>query len=166
MSALNQLFNFSLSPVRRRGFTLIEIIIVIVLMFIIAALIVPPFIDFRRSQLLTGETDNVTSLINLARSHTLAAWQDSNYGIHFATDAVTIFPGDNYDPDSPDNITTTLADGVIIDSLDLTGGATEIVFARQTGLPSVYGSTTVALSSDLTKNNVIIISEAGIAYVE
>lgn len=166
MPELNQLFNFFPSPVNKRGFTLIEIIVVIVLMLIIAALVVPPFIDFRRAQLLTGETDNVNSLINLARSHTLAAWQDTNYGIHFDTDAVTIFPGDNYDPNSPDNMTTALVAGVIIDSIDLTGGTTEIVFARQTGLPSAAGSITVALSSDSTQNNVIIISEAGIAYVQ
>ncbi len=146
------------------GFTLIELIIVISLITIIALIVIPPFLEFRRTQVLSGETESVISLVNLARSRTLAAKNDINYGIHFSADEVTVFPGDNYVDGGADNLEVSLSAGAVISDISLSDGGPVIVFERLTGFPDVIGTVTVSLSSDPSQNNVIIINEAGIAY--
>lgn len=147
------------------GFTLIEIIIVIVIFSVIAGIIIVPFSQFRNQQVLAGAADNILSLINQARSQTLAAKNDINYGIYFATSSITIFPGDVYDQEAIENKETILSTKVTISDISIAGSGASIIFSRLTGITNASGTITVSLVSDVDKNKVILINEAGLASI-
>ena len=116
-----------------KGFTLIELIIVIAIIVIVAGILVSPFSAFRRNQILKAETENVLSLINKARSQTLASKNDSNYGVYFTATSVVLFPGNTYDPNNQNNEVVDLNEAVTIETIDLLGSVDEVVFNRLIG---------------------------------
>lgn len=58
---------------RYKGFTLIELMIVIVLLGIVAAIAVPNFTDFIRKNEVQAKADELTQLLQYARSHAVSS---------------------------------------------------------------------------------------------
>jgi type II secretion system protein H len=80
----------SRSPHCRRGFTLVELIVVMVLLLIVASLVAPRMSSFFRGRALSSEARRMLSLINFGQSHAVATgvpvvlWidtQKSTYGL-------------------------------------------------------------------------------------
>jgi prepilin-type N-terminal cleavage/methylation domain-containing protein len=126
-----------------RGFTLIEILLVIAILVILVSVTLPKFAEMRAHQVLRAAVEDITSVLNKARSQTLASLESSEYGVHFEADSVTIFKGDTYSVSDPDNQVIDIVSPASISSISLTGGTSNIYFARLTGAPSATGSVTV-----------------------
>ena len=157
---------YLLNQSQKQGFTLVEIVVVVVILIIIATIVVMPFSQFRNQQILAGAADNILTLVNQARSQTLAAKNDLNYGVYFATSSVTIFSGSIYDQEALDNKEIILSDKVNISDISIGGaGDSSIIFSRLTGITNASGTVTVSLVSSIEKNKVILINEAGIASI-
>lgn len=149
-----------------RGFTLLEIVIVIAIISILAAIVVSPFMEFRRSQILAGDAGNIHALLNQARSHTLAAKNNTQYGVHFASSTVVMFAGGSYVPGDPDNVSVALDSLVEISGIDLNNGSSEVVFARLSGEASTSGSITLSLVPDENQSKVITINPSGVISLD
>ena len=148
------------------GFTLLEIVIALSILFILISIVVSPFSSFRNRSLLNIEVENITTLINDARSKTLSSFQDSEYGIHFETNRVVFFKGTSFTEPEADNVEIVFNSAISISDISLTGGGNDIIFNRLTGKTDEDGTITVSLTSDSSTNNVIHIYATGSTEIE
>lgn len=147
----------------KKGFTLIEILIVISIAAIISSIIMGYFINFKKSESLSLDTDTIVSILRQARSQTLSSKNASQYGVHFSGSNIIIFTGSEYLENNPDNVEFHLG---LIDAsfvLNLSGGSNNVVFERMTGETLNFGTVSI-LSGDQTKN--ITIYKTGIIEIQ
>ncbi|HCC04762.1 TPA: hypothetical protein DEP58_00470 [Patescibacteria group bacterium] len=148
-----------------RGFTLTEVLVVIALLLILSALSIGGFRTFavRSGQAAVSQT--VLGALKEAHAKTLASLDDTTYGVHFESSSVTIFQGGTYTASSTENSVRELPTRTSITNVSLTGGSTDVVFARLTGTASSVGTVTVAITSDLTSSQVITIHKSGLCEI-
>lgn len=142
----------------QKGFTLIEVIITIAIMSILAAIAFVNWRSFSDMTNLGNTAKMIESKIKLAKSYTLSATNDINYGVHLETDSVTIFPADAaYVLGDPDNQVFPLTDGVEI----YVGAGNDIIFSRLTGVTANAGTIGIRVKSDTSKTKIITINSQG-----
>ena len=130
---------------QKKGFTLVEILIVIAILGILVGIVVTSFATFRSVQGLDKDSETVVEVLQQARSQTLVSQNASQYGVHFASSTVTLFTGTTYVPGSSTNQDYLLVGSDTVLSLSLTGNGTNVVFARLNGETAQNG--TIVLSS-------------------
>ncbi len=145
---------------RQSGLTLLESLIGLTIIMILAGVAIWPFRALRDEQLLKGAVEDVLSVLNNARAQTLAGSAQSQYGVHFENDTITLFRGDMY-PGVTEQI-ITLPPRVVFGAISLAGGGAEVVFQRLTGATTQTGSVVVELASDATKRRVVEIYSSGL----
>ena len=150
----------------KRGFTLLELLIVLTLMSVIAVLILPPFMDFRSRQLLDSQSDLISAVLYQARAHTLASKNNLVYGVHFETDELTLFSGDSFNAEAEDNQVIDLDSAVTLANISLIPDPNDIIFERLTGEASSSGFVRLELTNDSTQFKVININQNGIIEIE
>lgn len=143
----------------KKGFTLIEIIVVLFIIAMLTAIVLPKFSEMRSGAVLKSATSDILSTLTRARSQTLSSVDSSAYGVHFEPQSVTIFKGTSYDSNSPDNEVISVVAPASITSINLTDSATSLYFARLTGLPDKTGTLTVTNGS-LSKTITILATGA------
>ncbi|MCH7529563.1 type II secretion system protein [Patescibacteria group bacterium] len=153
--------NFS----QQRGFTLIEILVVITILVTLSAVSVTVFSKFSTSRALTGSVQTVLSILDDARTLTLASKDGYQYGVHFETTKVVLFKGTVYSSSDSDNDITVLQTTVEISNITLTGSGSDVVFSRLTGKTAQNGTVRLSLVSDSTSSSTINIQTTGIAEV-
>lgn len=134
-------------------------------MGILAAITAGAFLGFVRIKDLAAGADTVTSVLDDARVRTLAATDDTRYGVHFASSSVTLFSGDTYAAGGAGNEVTTLSSGVAIASIALSDGGEEVLFKRLTGEVEQTGTIVVELAADPSQTKTILIEETGLIEV-
>lgn len=147
------------------GFTLIEILVVIAIFFIFLALLITPFILLNREQALTGSMLIVKSALSEARSKTISSEHDTRYGVHFeeGESVIVLFRGSSYSSGDPDNVDVPLHSYISIDSVDLAGSASSVLFDRLTGATSQAGEIVlVEGTGDDAKYKTITIFSTGV----
>jgi len=82
--------------ISRRGFTVFEIVIAVAIIAIVATIILGQAGVFRRQAALAGEAERLLTILERARTETLASKDSLNYGVYFEVGAVTIFSGSAY----------------------------------------------------------------------
>jgi hypothetical protein len=105
--------------------------------------------------------ENIITLLNEARSKTLASLDDSEYGVHFEANRMVLFKGNLFTEPDPDNKETVFNPTVYISNISLTGGGVNVIFNRLIGKTDEDGTITIALTSDPTINNVVHIYSTG-----
>lgn len=145
-----------------KGITVVELLIVLSIMALLIAIALPRFSDMRNIETLKSATEDVLSVIDKARSQTLASVDSSEYGVHFETNNVIIFKGTTYSAGATDNEVISIFSPATITNISLTGGVSDVYFNRLTGDPSATGSVTVSNGSS---TKIITISATGIASV-
>ena len=95
-----------------KGFSLVELLIVITILVLISLIAMPSLIDFQRKQSLKNTTENIISLLNKAKSSTSASLNSSNYGVHFESEYMVYFIGDNFLEEDPGNEQMDFESGV------------------------------------------------------
>ncbi len=119
----------------RKGFTLLELMIVIGLMVIFAVLTIPYGIDFYQSRLLEEETRTISNVLARAQSHAVSGREDSDWGVRFFHEEgrYIFFKGSRF----------SMRDGLFdqeftMSSGSSTEGAAEVVFEIHTGDVKVF----------------------------
>lgn len=128
----------------KRGFTLIEVLVVLAIMTIILTIIISGFTVFQNTQALDKNSETVAEVLQTARVQTLSSKNASQYGVHIGSTSLTLFSGSTYVPGAPDSQNYPLLGSDSALSLSLTGGGTDIVFNRLTGETAEDGTITVS----------------------
>jgi type IV pilus assembly protein PilE len=138
----------------QRGFSLIELLLSIALIGILAGLSVPVYSGYVTRNDTQIAATTLTQAYRHAQQLARAGYRDTAWGVHVANGAITVFSGPSYVArltgwDEISTISTAI--GV--------SGATDIVFAKLTGLPNT--TTTVTLSSTVGGTKTITLNETG-----
>lgn len=118
---------------KRRGFTLIEVVLAVGILAISAIIIIPAWQSFSDTVNLGNTAKMIETKVKLAKNYSLSARNDTNYGIHFETDNIVLFAGSVYAAGAPGNQIYNLPDNTEIYGINLNGGGADLVFNRLTG---------------------------------
>lgn len=131
----------------KKGFTLVEIVLVIGIIGILIVITAFSFSEFRKSRALIQSSDIVVSVLTEARSRTLASVDGSRYGVQVLSDKTVLFPGDTYSAGNTLNELYYFESPAALASISLAGGGQTILFDRLTGNTSNYGTITLQMNS-------------------
>ena len=148
------------------GFTFIEIVIVLAILLILFAITVGSFSQFNKSVTLGRDAEKIISMLNQARTNTIASKGGIQYGVHFESAKAVIFSGAVYNPNALDNDPFYLKTFESLSSISLEGGGSEIVFSRVTGTTPNFGSVTLSIVGDGQTAKVISVSFNGMASLQ
>jgi len=156
----------------KKGFSLVEILVIMGVLGIVIAASVPAFIFFRRQSDLGNNAEKILNVLKLAQSRTLASEKTSapedpgRYGVYFDNSAspnsYVFFKGVDFaSRDMAFDKTYTLPQELEIYNIDLLGGSNEVVFERLTGFTPQEGTVSLRLAADPTKTKTIYIEGSG-----
>ena len=128
----------------KKGITLLEILIIILILGILASVVFTQFSSFKNNQILKGTVEEVESVVNKARSESMASLNGSQYGVRFETNSLIIFKGSSYIQGDSFNEIINVSFPATISATSLTGGGSEIYFNRLSGMPNKSGTITVS----------------------
>ena len=149
-----------------KGFTLLEMLLVVTLIIIIATFSFASLSSLNTAQALDKDVKGIVAIIDEARSNTLTSQNDSQYGVHFESEKVVLFRGTTYSASDSNNRDAGLSGVTTISTISLTGGASDIVFARLTGAANATGTVVVRSKRDSSKTKTITIHGTGIIAVQ
>lgn len=126
------------------GFTLMEILVAISILAMIALIVFPSISSFRKNQALKNAIEETVSLLERARSKTLASENDRAYGVLIDTTAKTISLFRIVSGSNVTEETVSLDTSLSISHLLNPGpsGSPDISFARLSGEASRTGTVT------------------------
>jgi type II secretory pathway pseudopilin PulG len=130
---------------KQAGITLIEITVVMAIVVLLVAVITPSFSKFRNAQALENTTDAVVSLLNEARTRTLAGVNDTSYNVRIESNRAVLFDGAAYSSGDEGNEVLTY-ETPVTGSATLSGGGSEIYFDRLRGTTDQSGTITLSIS--------------------
>lgn len=120
----------------KKGFTLIEVLLVISILAILLTLGTVVFNSFGRKDQMSVEAREIEAVINEAKVKTLAGFslggdESLNFGVYFQTDRYILFPGITYD-----SLNTHNQEFLLPESLEITPiffPSNSVVFEKITG---------------------------------
>jgi prepilin-type N-terminal cleavage/methylation domain-containing protein len=143
----------------KKGFSLMEILIVLAIMAILGTLTFMSLSKASPEKMLQKESAIILSQINEARLKTLSGTKNTEYGIHFASSSITVFEGKVFP--SATSTVYTLSNPISISQISLTGNVTHFYFKKLTGEPTATGTITIRNNNGST-TKVLNITESGI----
>jgi type IV fimbrial biogenesis protein FimT len=143
-----------------RGLSVVELIMVVAVVAILVAIVVPSFVSLRKNQALQNSTNSVVSLLQEARTKTLASYNNTFYSVYLGTNEITMFTGGTYSSSDSTNKVVSYESPVTLQSNSLNGGGSQISFDRLKGTTSQYGTIVVGISGGSSKT--ITVSDSGI----
>ncbi|MBI4118065.1 MAG: type II secretion system protein [Parcubacteria group bacterium] len=149
-----------------RGITLLEILVALSIFGLLGTFGVTTLSGFKKAIDLSGAADTTIAMLEDARSRTRFSNDRSQYGIHFATNRVTLFRGVSYVEGAPENESTTLPQTVEISTVTLTGGGSDVLFEVLTGEANKTGTVIIRLKSDVSKTRIVEIQQSGVAGIQ
>jgi prepilin-type N-terminal cleavage/methylation domain-containing protein len=129
--------------IKQKGVTIIELLIVVAIIGSLVSIVWPQFSKFRETYTHKNMLEDVLSILDKARSKSLASLNSSEYGVHFEQNKVIIFKGKVFSEISPDNEITNILEPVTITNI-FPGGS--FYFNRLNGMPSNATAISVTLS--------------------
>ena len=114
----------------KKGFTLIELMIVIALIFMFSGLTLPVGFNFYQESTLKDQARNLENSLRKAQAMAMTGRGDSNAGVRIEEGQYIIFEGESYEK-SREDMTIPLPIALSIN------GPEEIVFQKTTGLPII-----------------------------
>lgn len=150
---------------KNKAFTLLEILIAIGIVSLIVAVIMPSLYTFRDNQTLKNTADDVVTLLNQARSQTLASQNSHYYSVHFESNRIVLFTDGVFNNEDNSNVAIDFDSHVSIPNtggINLNGGVSDVNFSRLSGDTVDYGTIVVQLNSDPSKTKTITIRKTGI----
>ncbi len=142
-----------------KGFSLVE---VLVTLSILSGLFLVSFFSYgylRNSESLEKNISQIKSFILEAKSQAVSGKDDASYGIKIFSNKIVSFKN-TYASTSTDNVILNFTD-ITASSISLNNGGSEVIFAKNSGIPNTGGSFQVLLLSDASKNATITIHTAG-----
>lgn len=121
----------------KRGFTLLELIIVISLLAIISTAVWPQLNGYQLQVAKRDDVSNVVSALRQAEASALVSYQNQSFGVKLFSDKIVVFVGDSYATRVVDSDREIKLNKSRL-SINLTTGD-EIVFQKNIATPSDYG---------------------------
>lgn len=156
----------------KNGFTLMEVLIAISIFMIILSIAITVSRSFSNTVDLDNAAKVIGTNIKLAKTRSISALNDTNYGVHFESDRIIVFEGDVFISGDPANKIVNLSDSVEIffDNVNLAGNPTasgyNIVFSRLTGVTDNFGTVEIRLvKKPLEIKKIVINQEGQVDYV-
>jgi type II secretory pathway pseudopilin PulG len=144
-----------------KGITILEIIVIISILMILTTASVSNLSTYRSKQVLNGESAQVLSILNKARSQTLASKSQLSYGVRIEADRVTFYPGPTFASVPASHEEYILHHTLGITDIALNGGGSDVLFDRLTGEAPAYGTFRISFTEDATQYHIISISQTG-----
>jgi prepilin-type N-terminal cleavage/methylation domain-containing protein len=150
-----------IAPHRKRGYTVVELLVVLGVLGMLAGLSMVGFANFSKKEALDAGAAALIAGLRDARAQTLASVGGSQYGISVSTTSFAFFKGATYDSAA----TTT---SVFKFSSYVRASSTEpvFVFQRITGNAVASGTIDVYTVSDPTVKKTIRVEATGIIDIE
>ena len=147
-----------------QGFSAIEILTTIAIVGILIAISVSVFSSLSNSQSLDRDAQSVLSYIEKARTMAINSVDGVEHGVKFTASSIEVFSGTVYYADNVESSYDIPAKYTISD-ISLTGGATELYFAKLTGNASKSGTVTVSPAAG-GADKTIVIYGTGISEIQ
>ena len=138
----------------KRGFTLVEMLIVIAIMIIIASAAVPLYGSLQVKAQIGESTSQIVQAVRIARANAISGYNSTSSGIYFfinpvGADSYVLYQGSSYSNRDTSFDQTMVLDNalsIVNAGFVLTSGSIDINFARGSGRPSNVGSLTLVHS--------------------
>lgn len=147
---------------QKKGFTLVEILIVLSILGVIAGIVISGFYEYQKRNAIEFTAARVIGLLEHARNLTLASKSNDRYGVHFSSTEAVFFEGTTYSASGTENRSVTFGQGITMTGINLNGGGSDVVFDRLTGGTSHYGTTTLSITASTTQTIDIVIHKTGL----
>jgi len=147
-----------------RAYSIVELLVVLGVLALIAAITLEMYVTLNAGKALDTDAQRIVAELAEARSLTLAAKNDSAWGVHMASSSVTLFQG-TYASGASSNVTTTLNPHVTLSTISLSGGGSEVTFQRLTGETTNSGSLILTLDHP-SRTKTIAIGQTGLAQIQ
>ena len=145
----------------KNGFTLIEILVTIAIFTIILGIATITTKSFSDTVNLDNAGKIIGTNIKLAKMRSVGALNDTNYGVLFESDKITVFGVS----DSTNDKVVNLPDNVEIWDISLTeypvGSGSNMAFDRLTGTTKNFGTIGIRLINNPSEKKQIVINEEG-----
>lgn len=146
--------NQPLKQTNKKGFTLVEMLLVLSLMSFVITFAVPIYRSFQQRNTLRYTTELIASQIRTAQLNSQAAIEDDTWGIRFNPGQIVVFKGNDFVSRDVDfDLITNISPQIILN------GVTEITFAKFSGDISSSQTLDVILEGNLLQ---IQVNEKGI----
>jgi Tfp pilus assembly protein FimT len=146
---------------RRYGFTAIEFLVICSMLVILTGIVFTSFSSFKHSQALDNDIRLIITTLEEARAKTLASKDASQFGVRFSNSKFTLFKGSSFNASDPENQTFDLDTFNTITTISLTGGGSDVIFARLTGETTQSGTLTIS-SNKTSEARTITVYKTGI----
>jgi prepilin-type N-terminal cleavage/methylation domain-containing protein len=146
----------------KKGFTALELLIVVGILGLVALITLASFYAYQKNNALEYAATRVVGLLEEARNSTMSSKNDIRYGVHFETTEAVLFEGNSYTAGATGNKSVTLGQGVTFSVINIAGGGSNIVFDRLTGQTSMFGTTTLSITTDVVKTIDIVVHKTGL----
>lgn len=156
-------YNYKILGKTERGITALELLVVFAVLAIIFTVVLKPFSAFRNVQAINSASIQVVSLLNEARSSTVASKESSQYGVHIESGRVVYFKGASFSEPSSYNKEIKIDSSVKISGISLAGGGSDVVFQQLTGDTLNYGTISIEANSNSALKRIITITSTGIS---
>ncbi len=147
---------------RSSGLTLIEMVVVLGILFVITSITLNAFVSFNKEQALDKTTAKVRIMLEDARNRTLSSINDTQYGVHLASNKAVLFQGSSFNSNDPNNESLTLPTTVTIATATLQGGGMDVLFNRLNGTTNTYGTTSLMIVGKANQVKSIVIYKTGL----
>ena len=146
---------------KTKGFTAGELIVSLAIMFVVAGIVMSAFINFRKTQSLSIDTETVIEVLRQARNQTLSSKNSTVYGVHLTAPKITLFTGATYSSGASTNQDYNLSSTDTILTISLNGGGSDVIFQRLSGVTAQNG-TVIVSSPGLSQTKTITIYKTGL----
>lgn len=146
---------------KTKGFTLAEILISMGIMILLAVAVLFVFGD-RSTDRMMKDREGVLAIFEEARSLSMSSKNASKYGVYLEASGATLFMGDNYVPNDPQNKTHSLHSSIEISNINLSGGGSQIIFSRFNGDTANHGSFKLKVKNNSTSSTTIFVLPSGV----
>ena len=145
---------------KTRGFSILEVILTIVIMSVLVGLAATYYSNSQIRADVNSQAANIIHYLRLAQSNAASGLNNANHGLHFEASSYTIFEGELYNNNDPENVKIDLPSTITINGINLDGGGHDVIFLKATGETDNFGTITLN-SAAINKTVTIIVNYVG-----
>lgn len=131
---------------KRRGVTLLELLLVVTIMTTLSVMTASFYARFFNQNAVDNTVDQLVGQMRKAQFYAMMGKQNSNWGIHYASNSITLYKGSTFGADPTFNETFSVNSSINLD------GFTDINFTHATGVPAGAQAITITGPNNVSKS--------------